>query len=216
MTTQQMILNRQEARDLDRRAMEEYGIAGVVLMESAGRGAAEYLLSQHVEGPVIICCGKGNNGGDGFVIARYLHNQAVQVRVLVFSQPKDFSHDAKINYDIIAKMGIPIIYCYGKESYEDELLSAKWVVDALFGTGLEGMVKAPYDAIVQSMNATPAKILAIDIPSGLDCDTGKPLGVAIKAQYTVTFVALKKGFINREAKEYLGQVHVIDIGIPKD
>src|SRR5215475_15723428 len=106
-----MALSREQVRAIDRRAIEEFGVPGVVLMENAGRGAAEVLLALGARGPVVVCCGKGNNGGDGFVIARHLDNRAVPLRVLLFGRPDELAGDAAINYQIIAKSGLPIILC---------------------------------------------------------------------------------------------------------
>lgn len=208
-------LSREESRELDRRAIEDFGIPGIVLMENAGRGVVDYLFSLGIKGPVVICCGKGNNAGDGFVIARHLDSRNIPVRVLIFSN-EEFRGDAKINYDILVKSLIPIIHCDSIEKLSHELTNAEWIIDALFGTGLVGPVKPPYDQVIETMNAaTHAKMLAVDIPSGLDCDTGSPLGATIKAQYTLTFVALKKGFANPESQRYLGEVQIVDIGIPR-
>jgi NAD(P)H-hydrate epimerase len=214
-----MFLSRDEVRAIDRRAIEEFGVPGVVLMENAGRGAAELLISLGVPGLVTICCGKGNNGGDGFVIARHLDNRSVPVRVFLFAKPNELTGDALINYQIIAKSGLPIAI-YPDASFNDGALSAElarspWVVDALFGTGLTGAVRPPFDRVIAAINASKARVLAVDIPSGLDCDTGEPLGPTVRADHTVTFVALKKGFANAAAKEWLGQVHVVDIGAPR-
>jgi NAD(P)H-hydrate epimerase len=214
-----MFLSREEVRALDRRAIQEFGVPGVVLMENAGRGAAELLVSLGIKGTVVVCCGKGNNGGDGFVIARHLDNRGISVRVLLFSRPEDLTGDAAINYQIIARAGLPIAI-HAATSLDDravqtELAAADWVVDALFGTGLAGPVRKPFDQIIAAINESPARILAVDIPSGLDCDTGEPLGPTVKAHHTATFVAMKKGFANTEAKRWLGQVHVIDIGVPR-
>src|SRR5206468_4557109 len=104
-----MYLTRDEVRQVDRRAIEEFGVPGVVLMENAGRGAAEVLLSLGVRGPVVICCGKGNNGGDGFVIARHLDLHAVPVRLLLFARPEELTGDAAVNCQIIAKSGLPLV-----------------------------------------------------------------------------------------------------------
>jgi NAD(P)H-hydrate epimerase len=211
-----MFLSREECRAVDRRAIEEFGVPGVVLMENAGRGAAELLLTLGIHGPVAICCGPGNNGGDGFVIARHLHNKQVPVRVLLFGRPEELAGDAAINYHIIARLGLSIASHAGPqldaEKLRRELALAEWVVDALFGTGLTGSVRAPFDAVIAAINAAPVRVLAIDIPSGLDCDTGQPLGPAVRAMHTVTFVAQKKGFAKPEAPAWLGQVHVADIG----
>ncbi len=214
-----MFLSRNEVRELDRRAIDEYRVPGVVLMENAGKGCAELLRSLDVRGPVVICCGKGNNGGDGFVIARHLDNARVAVRVLLFAKAPDLAGDAAIHYQIIAKSGLPIVSLGdGPSDHErlgSELATAEWIVDALFGTGLSGPVRSPLDQIIAAINSASARVLAVDIPSGLDCDTGQPLGAAVRADHTATFVALKKGFANPAAQEWLGKVHIIDIGIPR-
>ncbi|HMC66737.1 MAG TPA: NAD(P)H-hydrate epimerase [Gemmataceae bacterium] len=212
-------LSREEVRAVDRRAIEEFGMPGVVLMENAGRGAAELLVALGIHGRVLICCGKGNNGGDGFVIARHLDNRGVPVRLLLFCRPEELSGDAATNYRIIAKAGLPVEVHpenpVDSEAFQRELNAAEWVVDALFGTGLTGPLRPPFDQIVAAINASPAKVLAVDIPSGLDCDTGRPLGATVRAHHTATFVAPKKGFGEPAAKEWLGHVHVIDIGVPR-
>jgi NAD(P)H-hydrate epimerase len=211
-----MFLSRDEARVIDRRAIENFGVPGVVLMENAGRGAADLLLSLGIHGPVAICCGPGNNGGDGFVIARHLHNKQVPVRVLLFVRPEELTGDAAINYHIIVRLGLPIAVHAGPqldaEKLRRELALPEWVVDALFGTGLTGPVRPPFDGVIAAINAAPVRVLAVDIPSGLDCDTGQPLGPTVRAMHTVTFVAQKKGFANPAAQAWLGQVHVADIG----
>jgi NAD(P)H-hydrate epimerase len=214
-----MFLSREEVRALDRRAIEEFGVPGVVLMENAGRGAAELLISIGIHGPVVVCCGKGNNGGDGFVIARHLDNRGISVRVLLFARPEDLTGDAAINYQIIARAGLPISI-HAANPVDDtamrgELSAAEWVVDALFGTGLTGPVRKPFDQIIAAINESPARVLAVDIPSGLDCDTGKPLGPTVRADLTATFAALKAGFTNPEAKQWTGHVQVVDIGAPR-
>ena len=119
-----MFLTREEARELDRRAMEEYGVPGVVLMENAGRGMAELLLSLGVGGPVVVCCGRGNNGGDGFVIARHLDNAAVNVRVLLFGDPDRLAGDASVNYRILTHSGVPL-KAYGEDGPDEASLRAE-------------------------------------------------------------------------------------------
>jgi NAD(P)H-hydrate epimerase len=214
-----MFLSRTQVRDLDRRAIEEYGVPGVVLMENAGRGCADVLQTLGVRGRVVICCGKGNNGGDGFVIARHLDNAQIAVRVLLFASAKELEGDAAINYRIIAKSGLPIVTwgaaSLDREWLQKELAAAEWIVDALFGTGLSGPVRPPFDQLIAAINASAASVFAVDIPSGLDCDTGQPLGAAVRANHTATFVALKKGFADPAAREWLGRVHVVPIGIPR-
>lgn len=214
-----LFLSRDEVRALDRRAIEAFGVPGLVLMENAGRGAAELLLRLGVHGAVVLCCGKGNNGGDGFVIARHLDNHRVPVRVLLFARAEELTGDAAINYGIIARAGLPITIQAGEgsdtEALRQELAGADWVVDALFGTGLQGAIRPPLDRVIEAINASGVRVLAVDLPSGLDCDTGQPLGATVRATHTVTFVAQKKGFAAPAAAEWLGQVHVADIGAPR-
>src|SRR5262249_4814918 len=159
------------------------------------------------------------NGGDGFVIARHLDNRGVPVRVLLFCRPDELTGDAAVNYGIIAKAGLPVQIHAGSQvdftALQREFSSAEWVVDALFGTRLSGPVRPPFDDVINTINASRARVFAADIPSGLDCDTGRPFGAAIRAHHTATFVALKKGFAEPTAKQWLGQVHVIDIGVPR-
>jgi NAD(P)H-hydrate epimerase len=214
-----MFLTRDEARELDRRAMEEYGVPGLVLMENAGRGMAELLLSLGIKGPVVICCGPGNNGGDGFVIARHLDNAGVPVCVLLFADPSRLAGDAAVNYRILTHSGVPL-KVYGadgpaEDDLQAELAGAGWVVDALFGSGLRGSLRPPFDRVVAAINASRAQVFAVDIPSGLDCDTGKPMGPTARAHHTATVVALKKGFAEPAAREWVGEVHVVGMGAPR-
>src|SRR5262245_25447385 len=189
-----MVLTRAQVREIDRRAIEEYGVPGVVLMENAGRGAAEVLLSLGVGGPAVICCGKGNNGGDGLVIARHLDNRGVGVRVLLFARPDELTGDAAANYRIIERSGLPIVIEPDLGTLLAERSAATWVVDALFGTGLTGAVRPPFNGIIAAINGSGRPVLAVDIPSGLDCDTGLSPGPTVRAAHTVTFVAEKVGF----------------------
>jgi NAD(P)H-hydrate epimerase len=211
-----MFLSREQLRAVDRRAVEELGLPSEVLMENAGRGAADLLLSLGVRGPVVICCGKGNNGGDGLVIARHLDIRGATVRVLLFAPPEALRGDAAVNYRALSRTAVPLRALSEVEpaALADELASAEWVVDALFGTGLTGPLSAPFDRVAAAINASGARVLAVDIPSGLDCDTGEPLGPAVKAEHTVTFVAPKKGFASPGAAVWTGRVHVVGIGVP--
>lgn len=210
-----MLLSRDQARALDRRAMDEFGVPGIVLMENAGRGIADLIRQLGVQGPVVICCGRGNNGGDGFVIARHLDNAHLPVRVVLAARPEELTGDAAINYRIIARSGPPIQVLADAEKLPTQLTDAAWIIDALFGTGLAGPLRPPFDRIVESINATNAKVLAVDIPSGLDCDTGQPMGTTIRAHHTATIAALKRGFTQPAALPWLGQVHIIDMGMPR-
>jgi NAD(P)H-hydrate epimerase len=211
-------LSRAEARAVDRHAIEQLGIPGVVLMENAGRGAAELLLSLGGSGRIVICCGKGNNGGDGLVIARHLHLAGREVRILLYADPDELQGDARINLEIVRKLDLPMLISKGSELDEaglrHELVGAVWIVDALFGTGLTGPVRPPLDRVIELINASLARVLAVDIPSGLDCDTGQPPGPTIRAEHTATFFAWKRGFLMPGAAAWTGRVHVLGIGAP--
>ncbi|MCA9070556.1 MAG: NAD(P)H-hydrate epimerase, partial [Planctomycetaceae bacterium] len=199
------VMSREQVRDVDRRAVDEFKMPSLLLMENAGRGAAEVLMSAGIAGPVLVCAGKGNNGGDGFVIARHLENHGHEVHVLLFSDPEQLQGDAEINYRILEAAKTPVEVWVKEfpteqltEKLTDRLRSADWIVDALLGTGMRGEVRAPFDAIIRAINQSSARVLAVDLPSGMDCDTGDPLGVCIQAELTATFVARKKGFENPE------------------
>ncbi|MEX2560742.1 MAG: NAD(P)H-hydrate epimerase [Pirellulales bacterium] len=209
-------LNRSQVRQLDRRANEEYGLPTIVLMENAGRGLADKLVELGTAGPVAICCGKGNNAGDGFVLARHLDVRRLEVRVLVCGDPAALAGDARINFDCTARCGITIEVFSGHDGRRLDrcLEGAAWIVDALLGTGAMGEPRPPLDEVIDALNAQPAPKLAVDLPSGLDCDTGQAARHTVRAAHTCTFVAAKPGFLVPGAGEYVGQLHVLDIGIP--
>ena len=212
------LLSCAEVRECERRAIEDLGLASLVLMENAGRGLAELLLSLGAAGRVVVCCGKGNNGGDGLVLARHLDNRQVPVRVLLFARPTELSPDAALNYRVLAGSGPELIVYEAEPDWAHlagELAAAEWVVDALFGTGLRGPLRPPFDRIVAAINDGPARVLAADIPSGLDGDTGRPLGPTVRAAHTGTMIAWKRGFAQPGASEWTGQVHLIDTGLPR-
>jgi len=210
-------LTRDESREIDRRAIEDYGIPGVVLMENAGRGVADCLEELGISGPVVICCGKGNNAGDGFVVARHLQLRGHAVRVLVWAEAEELTGDAGVNFRVVQRMKIPLtLFGRGHSStaLEAALVGAGWIVDALLGTGARGEPRPPLDAVIEQLNAATAPKLAIDLPSGLDCDTGQASRHTIRAAHTCTFVAPKLGFKAPDVQGFTGQVHVVDIGAP--
>ena len=216
-------LSRAQVRELDRRAIDGYGVPGIVLMENAGRGCAELLMRLNPERlPVVILCGPGNNGGDGFVIARHLDNAGWPVDVQVVARNNTEPGDADVFFDILFTAGIPYTQ-YHPAHVSDlqagflrrRILQAGWVVDALFGTGLSRALGAPYSELVAVVNASGKRVLAVDVPSGLDCDTGEPLGPTVRATHTATFVAPKVGFGNPASRAWTGDVRVIDIGAPR-
>lgn len=215
--TEKRSLSRDEVRTVDRKAIERYGLPGIVLMENAGQGAAALLLEREASGPVLICCGKGNNGGDGFVIARHLDAAGCEVRLLLVCPVEELSGDASTNAEVARRSGLSMHVLpepVEPQWLDDRFRGADWIVDALLGTGTRGGIRPPYDAVIEAINRTPASVLAVDLPSGLDCDTGRPLGPCVRADITVTFVAEKKGFGSETASEFTGQVHVVGIGAP--
>ncbi len=207
-------ISRQQARELDRRAIEEYGMTGAMLMENAGRNTADVLCRIGIAGGVTIVCGRGNNGGDGFVIARHLELRGHAVRVALFDDPQQLRGDAALNFHVLAKTDMPIDRVAGT-ALDGALTGASWIVDAMLGTGAEGDPREPYASAIERLNASGIPILAVDVPSGLDCDTGRAAEHTIRARHTVTFVAAKPGFLQAAAQPYLGQLHVVDIGAPR-
>lgn len=206
-------LTRDQARRLDQLAMTRYAVPGVVLMENAGRAMAELLLTLGVRRPVV-CCGKGNNGGDGLVIARHLDLATIPVRIVLFANPADVTGDAAVNLRVCQNLGLPIEVSPDAERFVQLLADADWVVDALFGSGLRGTVQPPFDRVIAAMITAAARRFAVDLPSGLDADTGEPLGVCVRADHTATVMAPKRGFACEAAKPWLGQVHVVSMGVP--
>jgi len=211
-------LTRTQSRRIDRLAMEEYGLAGLVLMENAGRGVADRLCEMGVSGAVAICCGRGNNAGGGFVIARHLDLRGFQARVLLWAEPSELAGDAAANFRILQKTDVPIeVFASGHDAarLQKHLQGTAWIVDALLGTGARGEPRPPIDAVIDQLNAAAAPCLAVDLPSGLDCDTGEPAEHTIRAAATCTFVAPKAGLLAPAAEPYVGKLYVLDIGVPR-
>jgi len=221
-----LVMSRDHVRAFGAWAINELGIAGVVLMENAGRSCAE-LIKQDLAGieepKVCVFCGTGNNGGDGFVIARHLLNDKIDIRVFICGDAAKIKGDAKINLDLLTGLGQSVeqfdLTSTDLDSQVSQLAEGSQIlVDAIFGTGLTGQVRGDYKRLIEAINAQGIPIIAVDIPSGLDCDTGDSLGAAIEARSTVTFVAVKKGFAeNPDSVQYTGDIYVASIGVePKD
>jgi NAD(P)H-hydrate epimerase len=222
------VLTRNQVREVDRRAIAEYGMSGLVLMENAGRGAADVLCAQWAgrgggkdsqwTPRIVVVCGKGNNGGDGFVIARHLDLRGWNVSVLLLSDAEELRGDTAANFLILQKAGIEI-QTFGSPldvvRFDEALSGAAYLVDAILGTGATGEPKSPYAEAIELMNASGVPILAIDLPSGLDCDSGAAARNTIRARHTCTFVAAKPGFFLKGAEQYVGEIHVCDIGVPR-
>ena len=212
-----LVLSRERIREVDRLAIEQYGMTGLVLMENAGRGCVDLLCELGIDGTVLIACGRGNNGGDGFVMARHLDQRGHRVRVALFCPSDRLQGDARSNFQILQRCDVPIIpFNSADDRRLDGLLEgAGWIVDALLGTGARGGPRPPLDWLIRRLNDYPARRMAVDIPSGLDCDSGQAAQVTFRADHTCSFVAEKPGFAVAGARGYLGQVHVLDIGAPK-
>lgn len=209
-----------EMQDMDRMTIEGLGIPGIVLMENAGRGVASSFLDHFtpsVDDTAVILCGRGNNGGDGYVVARYLHQAGVKVAVMVLSQLGRVSGDARTNLEIIRKMGMDVHEVPDTEAWKGSrarLRSCSFIVDAIFGTGLNAPVRGFYGTVIDDINASGKQILSIDIPSGICADSGQVLGTAVQADLTVTFAFPKLGHVVYPGAEKAGRLVGIDIGIP--
>lgn len=215
-------LTRDQVRRVDALAIDELGIPGVVLMENAGANATRIILERYPDSyqrRYVIVCGTGNNGGDGFVIARHLHNAGATIMVRVCGHPERMAPDAQVHGNIVFEMGVDLLatdhplvtHILPRFSADDV------IIDAIFGTGFHGAVRRPLAKVIAAMNAAPRHaMVAIDVPSGLDCDTGKPADSTIRADLTITFVANKVGFLKPAARPYVGEVVVAGIGAPPE
>ncbi len=205
-----------EMAAMDRAAIESFGIPGMALMESAGRSVVGAMRTHFGElrgRQVSIFCGKGNNGGDGYVVARYLHKLDCRVKIFLHAPPEQLSGDARANFDIVEKMKLPI-FRPGEWEHASACASADILVDALLGTGVRGALKGALAELVAHMNQAGAPIVAIDLPTGVETDTGRVAGEAIRATITITMGALKRGLCFYPGREHAGRIFVADIGFP--
>ncbi len=207
-----------QAREIDRRAVSECGMSSLVLMENAARGVLDVLERQGIAGPVLICSGRGNNGGDGLALARLLDVRGYAANVALWGEDSALSGDASTNLRILRHCDVRLERFDSAEE-PDRLArlvdGADWIVDALFGTGFRGEMRTPFDAVIRQLNAANARHLAVDVPSGLNADSGHSAEYTFCADHTVTFVAPKVGFHAPAAGQYLGEIHVADIGAPR-
>lgn len=212
----------EQMQELDRKAIETYRIPGILLMENAGREATEAILASFPDldkKRVAIIAGKGNNGGDGFVIARHLMNRRIPVKVILLTDPKSLRGDAETNHYIFHRMRGEIIPAPSAKDYQKikrDVEKADLLVDAIFGTGLDAEVRGYYREVIDHLNSLNKPLVAVDIPSGLNANTGKPLGTAIRASLTVTFGLPKLGLLLSPGTDYVGTLKIVDIGIPKN
>lgn len=199
----------QQMQQLDRRASSEFGISALTLMENAGKAIAE-LAADHFPRArnILIVCGKGNNGGDGFTAARYLAETGKTVTVFLVSNPEELKGEAKTNYERAGRVGVPFLSRF-------DTSKADLIVDAIFGVGLRSEVREPYLSAINQINASGIPVLSVDIPSGLNADTGEALGAAVKASVTAALALPKFGFYSAQGPALTGKIEVLDIGIPK-
>ena len=215
-------LSREEVRRIDRCAIDRLRIPGVILMENAGRNAAdcavELLGGEPAGRRVAVVAGAGNNGGDGFVIARHLAVRGAAVVTFLVAAPGKITGDAAANLRAIRALrgDVRDLSAGGLDDLAEALREFDLVIDAVGGTGIRGPLRGEIAAAVEQINAAGRCVLAVDIPTGLDCDTGEASGPAVRADMTVTFVARKKGFDAPGAAACTGEVRVADIGIPAE
>lgn len=217
-------ITREQAQELDRITMEEYGVRGLILMENAGRACAWNAADMMggCEGrSAAVFCGKGNNGGDGFVVARHLDNWGAEVSAYLLDtveETLDRGGDAAVNLQIALNMDIPVEEVPEPDEAADavrESADADLAVDALLGTGITGEVREPFASAVEALNDLDVPVMSVDVPTGLDCDTGRPQGDAVRADRTVTFVLNKQGYAREGADEWTGRVEVAEISVPR-
>src|SRR5687767_986065 len=214
------ILTAAQMREADRFTIEEIGIPSLVLMENAGRqvvAAMESAYEEQLAGRVAVLCGRGNNGGDGFVVARTLLQRGIDASVFVIGALGDVRGDARINLDILGRLGVTVVEIGDEQSWElhfSEIAQCTLIVDAIFGTGLKTAVTGMLETVIADVNASDIPIVSIDIPSGLSADTPHLIGDCINASMTVTLAAPKLPLILPPGEAYAGDVVIADIGIP--
>ena len=216
------ILNAAQMREADRRTIEDIGIPSLVLMENAGRqvvAAIEAVHSDLVERKVAVLCGRGNNGGDGFVVARTLMQRGIDVSVFVIGRVGEVRGDARINLEILGRLGVTVVEIADSQAWElhfSEISDCTLIVDAIFGTGLNAPLTGLMETVVADVNGAAIPVVAIDLPSGLSADTHEPIGDSIEAGMTVTLVAPKLSLVLPPAETRAGDIVIADIGIPSD
>ena len=214
-----------EMRQIDRDTIEGIGIPGIVLMETAGSAIVRAIKQYYPTGQRVgILVGKGNNGGDGLVIARQLAHTGHDVHIFLVSPADSFTGAAEINLQIAKNLGLRIESILGEkeawkggnvEAWKRWMTNCELLVDAIFGTGLRGAVRGPIATLIEAINSLSTPILSVDLPSGLDADTGNPLGVCVRADRTVTIGLPKRGLLVYPGAELAGALEVVDIGFPK-
>jgi ADP-dependent NAD(P)H-hydrate dehydratase / NAD(P)H-hydrate epimerase len=208
------LLDAETMRAVDRWAIEERGVGSLELMERAGAAVARSVERLTPDGPVAVVCGKGNNGGDGLVVARLLREAGRNVTVVCVAPVGDFGGDARVNLERLAGEA-PLALAEDRERAEQALARAAVIVDALLGTGFEGAPRGAVGEAIEALNAAWAPVVSVDLPSGVDASTGVVSGAAVRASRTVSFHAQKPGLWIAPGKGYVGKVELLDIGIPR-
>jgi ADP-dependent NAD(P)H-hydrate dehydratase / NAD(P)H-hydrate epimerase len=204
-------------KEIDKYCIENLKIPGIVLMENAALKVIKHLEPERHNSYTIVC-GKGNNGGDGFAVARHLSILNKTVEVFLIGSEEGMSEDCKTNYDILKNMGIKINKIHNMEDvneFRESIERCSIIVDALFGTGLKKDLEGIFDQVVSIINENSSFTVSIDVPSGFNNDSGKIMGNSVRANKTITFQLYKKGFLNYGSHKYTGEVIVEDIGIPR-
>jgi ADP-dependent NAD(P)H-hydrate dehydratase / NAD(P)H-hydrate epimerase len=207
------IVTAEEMRAIDEKTIRNYGIPGAVLMERAGLAVADRICGLFDKGKVIVLSGGGNNGGDGIVTARILHNRGWNVKVLVMVKEEKLGPECLVQYRIAKKIGVPVEF---RAVLNKRDLHSAVIVDALLGTGLSQPVGSPFSEVISFLNGSDVPVISVDIPSGISSDDGQIRGVAVRADYTVTFGLPKIGHFLHPGAEYTGQLFIEDIGFPAE
>jgi NAD(P)H-hydrate epimerase len=216
-----IIVTAKEMQQMDRLTIESYGIPGRILMENAGRGAVRFMLEELPDlqnWKVGVLAGSGNNGGDGFVMARYLSQKKISVTVYLLTGAKKIKGDAKANFDLLAPLNIPIVEMPGLEffrKYKSAMHRQDVWIDAILGTGLNSDVRGYLKEVIEFINGLQKPVFAVDIPSGINSDTGQICGTSIQAIATATFGFAKAGHVIFPGAQHTGDLEIVDIGIPE-
>ena len=208
------LLTAQSAKLIDLKAREKFGISTLTLMENAGRAVALEAFKSGKFKKIAIFCGKGNNGGDGFVAARHLLACGIKPDIFLVGKSAQVENEAKTNLTILLKLKTKITEVSENNFSRIDLAQYGLIIDALLGVGLSGAVRGTYKDLISLINSSRVYILSVDIPSGLDATTGKILGACVKADKTVTFVAKKRGMVVGKGPKYCGKIAVADLGLP--
>ena len=212
-------LTAEQMKQVDSLAVQFFGLDILQLMENAGRNVAEtakLVLGKFRGKEITILCGKGNNGGDGIVSARWLINWGAKVKVILACHPDELSEENRAQLGVLRSMFADVLHLIHSYQYEDAIKKADLVIDGLLGYGINGDPKGLHAQLIEFTNQNAKKVLAIDIPSGLNPDTGQPYNPCIKADATITFCLPKKGLLEKPAKEFVGKLYLGDIGIPTE